>query len=270
VPVSRNDEVGMVEQRLRWPARFAAAIAIALAVLPIAAAPARADPDALWKIINDRCVPDQQAHGNPAPCAEVVIDHGIGDGHVLLKDLCGKTQMLLMPTARIAGIESSELLGAPNYWLDAWRARSRMIALAQRAVARDEISLAVNSPEGRSQNQLHIHIDLVRDDVRAALAAHQGTAHEGWFKLTLRSHEYSVLRIDDLTRINPFVLVADKVRAEQRVMRLQTVVVVGATFPGGKPGFYVLNDEANDATGDRGSGEELQIDHSDCSRPAKP
>ena len=36
---------------------------------------------------------------------------------------------------------------------------------------RDDISLAVNSVYGRSQNQLHIHIDCVRSDVRNALRA---------------------------------------------------------------------------------------------------
>ncbi len=258
----------MIDYRLRPLARMAVVMALVLAALTLAPAPAHAaDPDALWKIINDRCVPDEQQHHDPAPCAAVVLDHGLGNGHVVLKDLCGKTQLLLMPTAKISGIESSALLGAPNYWLAAWQARGRMIKLAERKVARDEISLAVNSVEGRSQNQLHIHIDLVRDEVRAALAAHKSPPHEGWFKLTLRGHEYSVRRIDDLARQNPFVLVADKTRAARSEMRLQTVVVVGATFPGGKTGFYMLNDEANLATGDRGSGEELQIDHSDCRRP---
>jgi CDP-diacylglycerol pyrophosphatase len=260
----------MVKVWRRPAARIAAVAALAVAALSTIALSARADPDALWKIITDRCVPDQQQHANPAPCAAVALEHGIGNGHVLLKDICGKTQFLLMPTARISGIESSALLGAPNYWLEAWRARDRMIALAQRPVSPDEISLAVNSAEGRSQNQLHIHIDLVRDDVRAALAAHQSTADEGWFKITLRGHDYSALRIDDLARVDPFALVADKTRAARGEMRLQTIVVVGAIFPGGKTGFYVLNDAADPATGDRASGEELQIDHSECRRPAAP
>ena len=47
---------------------------ILFGVLSLAAlaAPARAaDPDALWKIVHGRCVPDEQAHSDPAPCAIV-------------------------------------------------------------------------------------------------------------------------------------------------------------------------------------------------------
>jgi CDP-diacylglycerol pyrophosphatase len=258
----------MIEHRFQPLLRTAAVIGLAIVALGLAAGPARAaNPDILWGIVNELCVPDQQQHDNPAPCAAVVLDKGIENGHVLLKDICGKTQFLLMPTAKISGIESSELVGAPNYFLAAWQARERMTALAGRPVAREEISLAINSAEGRSQNQLHIHIDLVRDEVRVALAGHQPKANEGWFKLTLRGHEYSVRRVDDLAAENPFVLVADKTRADREEMRLQTIVVVGATFAGGKEGFYVLDGEAH-LPFNRGSGEELQIDHSDCKRPA--
>jgi CDP-diacylglycerol pyrophosphatase len=252
---------------LRRLARILAMLALIAAASSIAPPPARAaNPDLLWKIVNELCVPDQQQHGNPAPCSAVVLDQGIENGHVLLKDICGKTQFLLMPTAKISGIESSELLGAPNYFLAAWQARGRMTALAGRPVARDEISLAINSVEGRSQNQLHIHIDLVRDEVRAALAAHKPAPQEGWFTLTLRGHDYSVRRIDDLEHENPFVVVADKTRAAREEMRLQTIVVIGATFAGGKEGFYLLDGEAQ-LPFNRGSGEELQIEHTDCKRP---
>src|ERR1700743_845249 len=48
---------------------------------------ARADPDALWKIIDQKCMPDQQEHGQPAPCAKVDLQAG----YVVLKDLIGDT-----------------------------------------------------------------------------------------------------------------------------------------------------------------------------------
>src|ERR1700744_3058357 len=35
-----------------------------------------ADPDALWKIVHGRCVPDQQANGKPAPCVSVSLQGG--------------------------------------------------------------------------------------------------------------------------------------------------------------------------------------------------
>jgi CDP-diacylglycerol pyrophosphatase len=40
----------------------------------------------------------------------------------------------------------------------------------------------------------------------------------------------------------------------------QTLVVVGAEFPGGSPAFIILTDQVNLANGDNASGEVLQ-DH---------
>jgi CDP-diacylglycerol pyrophosphatase len=60
------------------------------------------NPDALRKIVLQQCVPNQQQHQNPAPCAEV----NLKGGYVLFKDRNGPLQYLLMPTYRINGTES--------------------------------------------------------------------------------------------------------------------------------------------------------------------
>ncbi len=57
------------------------------AVLP--PPPVHADGQTLWKIIDGRCVPDQIEHGEPKPCAEVVLGEGRALGHVVLKDRDG-------------------------------------------------------------------------------------------------------------------------------------------------------------------------------------
>ena len=46
-------------------------------------------------------------------------------GFVVLKDIRGVAQFLLIPTARIGGIEDPAILApdATNYWDAAWRAR---------------------------------------------------------------------------------------------------------------------------------------------------
>ncbi|HWA80517.1 MAG TPA: CDP-diacylglycerol diphosphatase, partial [Acetobacteraceae bacterium] len=125
------------------------------------------NPSALWHIVHDRCVPNEQAHGNPAPCALVDLNRG----YVVLKDIVGATQFLVLPTARVTGIESPAILvpGAPNYLQDAWAARRFVRARAPAPLSREDLSLAVNSIYGRSQNQLHIHVDCLRVDVRDAL-----------------------------------------------------------------------------------------------------
>ncbi|HXO00736.1 MAG TPA: CDP-diacylglycerol diphosphatase [Stellaceae bacterium] len=47
----------------------------------------------------------------------------------------------------------------------------------------------------------------------------------------------------------------------REAMGKQTLVVVGAVLAEGKPGFVILDDEADPTTGDRAAGEDLQ-DHS--------
>jgi hypothetical protein len=51
-------------------------------------------------------------------------------------------------------------------------------------------------------------------------------------------------------------------------MAIQTVVVIGAVFRGGRDGFYILNDHADIHTRDAGTGEEL-LDHA-CTLADRP
>jgi CDP-diacylglycerol pyrophosphatase len=227
-----------------------------------------ADPNALWNIIHGECVPDQLQKGDPAPCALVDLQDGDDRGYAVLKDIVGATQYLLIPTARVPGIESDLLLApaAPNYFADAWRERGYTERAAQHPLPREAISLAVNSAFGRSQNQLHIHIDCVRTDVRAVLQRQLATIGDSWAPLSepLADHRYRAMRVlgDVLGETNPFALLADGVPGARAAMGEQTLAVVGAEFAGGRPGFVILTDHVNFASGDKASGEELQ-DH-DC------
>jgi CDP-diacylglycerol pyrophosphatase len=102
----------------------------------------------------------------------VEIDAGERHGYAVLKDLVGATQFLVIPTDRISGIESPTLLepDATDYFAAAWRTRSFVDVRAGADIPRDWMSLVVNSALARTQNQLHIHVDCVRADVREALA----------------------------------------------------------------------------------------------------
>ena len=222
------------------------------------------NPDALWHIVHDRCTADAAATGNPAPCAVVAYPQGEASGYVVLKDRVGATQFLVMPTAKITGIEDPAILarGATNYFHAAWRSRGFMLASVGHDLPRDAISLAINSPHGRSQNQLHIHIDCIRADVRAALRVALPAIGPGWTTLPtpLAGHVYRALRLDsaDLAGVNPFDVLAADVGADG--IRTHTLVAVGARFGDGRDGFVLLDGRVAD--GDRASGEELQ-DH-DC------
>jgi CDP-diacylglycerol pyrophosphatase len=223
-----------------------------------------ADPSALWRITNERCVPHQRDGDDPKPCA--LVD--LAAGYVILKDLIGATQFLLMPTARTDGIESPEILApnAPNYWDEAWRARRFTEERAGKSLPREVISLAINSAYGRTQNQLHIHIDCVRRDVRDALASHRDTVGRSWsnFPVALADQPWRAIRVDgpDLGPVNPFRLLAEGDPAAAAEMAKHTLVVVGMTWEDNQPGFVVLDENADLLAGNSASGELLQ-DH-DC------
>jgi CDP-diacylglycerol pyrophosphatase len=241
--------------------RILASITLALALF---AAPgvSAADPSALWHVVHDHCAPDMQASGKPAPCVKV----DLAGGYAVLKDIRGVSQLLLIPTRRVAGIESPDLLapGTPNYWQDAWAALPLFAGRLNRPVRRDDIGLAINSIDARSQNQLHIHIDCVRPDVRAVLRANETRIGGRWSDLEapLAGHHYRVMRLDgaDLGGRDPFKLLAGD-PAARADMGQETLVVLPSVFRAGSPGFVLLSDRARWLPFDRAGGEEL-LDHS--------
>jgi CDP-diacylglycerol pyrophosphatase len=231
-------------------------LAHAAALLALLTGRAAADPNALWYIVSEQCVPDEQQFHSPKPCE--VVD--LKAGYVVLKDRDGKTQFLVMPTARITGIESAAILApdAVNYWQDAWEARRFVDERAGRQLAREDISLAINSEYGRTQDQLHIHVDCVRLDVRAALDAHADAIGPQWapFPVPLAGHDYLAMRLaqPEFGTTNPFDLLANGVPGAREDMGRYTLVAVG------DPAGFVLLAGRADPPASRGSGEELQ-DH---------
>lgn len=239
-------------------------VGVSGAFLPVLAG----DPNALWRIVHGRCVPHWRQAGDPAPCLAV------GRGYAVLKDREGVAQLLLIPTSRVAGMESPALLdpSAPNYWAPAWAARARLADRLPRPPARDEVGLAINSAVGRSQNQLHIHVDCLRPDIRAALQDDLAAIGPRWTKLAapLAGHAYWGMRLAgaEVGRRDPFHLLAEGMPGARRDMAHWTLVLVGTTLPDGRPGFLLLADHARLAAGDRASGEEL-LDHT-CSGVTVP
>lgn len=240
------------------------------ALLGLALMPAEAcatDPSELWKIVNGECVPHEQAERDPSPCAAVDLAKGVKKGYSVLKDINGVAQFLLIPTARIGGIEDPAIVapGATNYWDAAWKARSFVDQRLHTELPRDAVALAINSMVARTQNQLHIHIDCIRPDVRGALAANLDRITGIWtpFPVPLAGHSYRSIRISqkNLGSVDPFRLLADNISRSQGDIGMHTLVLVGANLADGSSGFVLLDDHADLAAGDRAAGEQLQ-DHS--------
>jgi CDP-diacylglycerol pyrophosphatase len=239
---------------------------IAVGVLSAPAVVGAADPDALWKIVHGLCAPHEASALDPSPCAFVSAGSAHRLGYAVLKDRDGETQYLLIPTDKVTGIEDPRLLapGSETYLAAAWAFRSLVFARLGHALPAGDVGLAINSLYGRSQNQLHIHIDCVRPDVRDSLKRGQATIGPELGPLSgpLAGHRYLAMEIPakDLETTNLFRRLARTVPAG--TMGRETLVVIGVTLPSGAPGFDVLVDRADAAGGDMASGEEL-LDH-DC------
>jgi CDP-diacylglycerol pyrophosphatase len=219
-----------------------------------------AHPNALWHVVHGLCVTNARASGRPEPCVEVNLQ----GGYAIVKNFRGATHYLLVPTDRLIGIESPKLQrpGGVNYWQAAWGARHYIAGGRGLALPREDIGMAVNSAYARTQDQLHIHIDCVRRDVRAALFAHQSEIGSRWTRLNfgLPHRRYMARWVDraDLGVDDPFKMLALDDPTARADMARETLAVIGATRPDGTPGFVVLSDRAH-AT-DNAAGESL-LDH---------
>ncbi|BCH65043.1 CDP-diacylglycerol diphosphatase [Agrobacterium vitis] len=231
-------------------------LALVLIGLLAAAAIAHADPDALWKIVHDKCVVAT------APCVHV----NAGKHYALLKDQRGVAQHLLIPTDKITGIESPALLDdkTPNFFADAWNERAAVDAKLPHPLARDAVSLAVNAQNARSQNQLHIHIDCLSPDAHALLTKMANETGTDWAPLpgTVAGRHFIAMKVegDTLAGYNPFLALAKTLKDPSTEMASHNLVVVGASFASG-PGFMILTDIAPAATIGFSGGEDVQ-DHS--------
>ncbi len=129
------------------------------------------------------------------------------------------------------------------------------------------MALAVNSRPGRSQDQLHIHVDCIRQDVKRTLDGLSAGFRAGaWTRTTVlpRGPRYyaTALAEADLPRTNIFRLVQTGLKIEDEDMDEATIVLVGAELRDG-PGFVVLARQRIPNTRDEAHGEAL-MDHA-CS-----
>jgi CDP-diacylglycerol pyrophosphatase len=233
--------------------RLSFGILMAFALLLIAgfivASKKRVNSDALWKIVHGRCLPDIQTNGNPSPCLSVALAQGEAHGFAILKDNVGNTQYLLIPTEKITGIESPLLLDphSSNYFSSAWTATDLVDQRVGHELPRSDFALAINSISGRSQDQLHIHIDCVQPEVRALLHQFGPRVGTTWqeFPSKLDGHHYRAMWIpgDQLNQQNPFHLLAQSLTNPAKEMGAHTLVLVGDQRDG-RDGFILLDGEA--------------------------
>jgi CDP-diacylglycerol pyrophosphatase len=254
---------------MRKPSRIALLAAVLLLIAGLFAGAILAvqahERGLLWRVVQ-LCVADQLENGRPRPCSYVSLVGSERRGYVVLDDPLSREQVLVMPTRRIPGIESLELVsvGAPNYLQAAWHSRTFVFRRLRQRLPRDDIGLAINSAPDRSQDQLHIHVDCLQPGVRQEIDSHAETIGTTWMQLgfNLAGRRYWARRVEasNLRGINPFRLLSDWVTANNGAMWRETLVIAGVTFAGHRDGFVLLADTADPPHGNPGHGEFL-LDH---------
>ncbi len=143
---------------------------------------------ALWQVVWT-CVANHVLTGAAFPCLEVNMSDGEERGYVILRPPIGAPDIILSPTRKIVGVEDPSLaaVDAPNYFEDAWSARSFLSDAVHKPLAHDAIAVAVNSRFSRnSRPASHPHwLHLSGSEtsasgrrpgtVRKHMGPHQGT-----------------------------------------------------------------------------------------------
>ena len=204
------------------------------------------------------CKQAQLLLSNPFPCLEVDSGNGLEPGFAVVPNPQAAS-VLLVPIRKISGIENPGLLSSdsPNWWKLAWRARSFLIERTRGRISRNDIALAINSREARSQDQLHIHVACIDPGIRDKLAPFERAVTSTWsaFPIRLASESWLAMRVeeDDLDS-NPFRLLAALDSTSRGLMGDWGIAVLAWNFADGSDGFLIFATRHNKALAESGSG----------------
>ena len=221
----------------------------------------------LWRVVQ-ACLANHYVTGAAFPCLQVETANGTSTGYAVLRAPLEDTHVILTPTVRTIGIEAAQLRAtdAVNYFQDAWSARHFVTDELARQPARDDLAMAVNSRPGRSQDQLHIHVDCIRPVVKQSLRRQMASIHlRDWTQISVSPHapRYWALALanDDLADVNIFSLVANGLKVSPDRMDDMTIVVAGVEGGRDGAGFIVLARQRSSRSLDEAHGEAL-LNHS--------
>ncbi|WP_310351331.1 CDP-diacylglycerol diphosphatase [Methylobacterium sp. BE186] len=234
------------------------------------ATPAHAVPDpsrdVLWTALQG-CILAKKTLGRTFPCLAVDLGDKGYPGTAVLRAPGQPTHTVVMPTDNVVGLEAPELQGASGntYWRATLAARSYVTDALKGRLPIEEVGMAVNSAGGRSQDQLHIHLDCIKPGVRAALQRYGHSVKGQWAPLpiALQGSRFFAMRISagEAASFNPFAALAH-LPGRQTSPRATSVAVISTSQHEPDKGFYVLAHRAPD------SHAEKLLDHS-CAAASK-
>jgi CDP-diacylglycerol pyrophosphatase len=149
-----------------------------------------------------------------------------------------------MPTASVIGLEAPQLQQAAGnaYWRAALAARSYVVSALRGRLPVEQVGLAVNSVGGRSQDQLHIHLDCIQPTVRAALKRHSHRLRETWSALPVPLVGHFLVRRINAAEVDSFNPFAALMHLPGQVpdLRAMSFAVIAREQNDPDKGFYML------------------------------
>jgi CDP-diacylglycerol pyrophosphatase len=149
------------------------------------------------------------------------------------------TNKLLVPKVRITGIECPKVVGTtlPNYWQAAWDEAKKKFG------NNVDIMLGIDSFDGRTQDQLHIHLTAFKSDRRKELNSLAPKTSKDLHKwngntLPLGTYAYRVAHVDSLDK-NLFHQL-DQYVATQANVNDRFAQSLGVVADTNGTGYYIL------------------------------
>ncbi|VEB97686.1 CDP-diacylglycerol pyrophosphatase [Cedecea lapagei] len=230
--------------------------------------------DALWGVVDKVCMTHYQQTNNPAPCQQIYMPEGKAHGFSVIQNPRYPYHFILVPTAKLSGIESPQLAleGRTDYFGYAWLMRHLLAWQYGAPVPDDRLGLAINSAYGRSQNQLHIHLTCLREDVRRQMLAERPYIQEEWRPLPdkLLRHTWYARRVMQpaVMGIYPINSVASYFHLSPEQLAEWGVAVIPTTY-GEQKGFILLTTKRGWDRNNRASVESLLDKECTILPPAK-
>lgn len=219
---------------------------MAALVFAAEAAVTKASRGALWTVVQ-ACLINHALTSAAFPCLDVDVSDGRERGYVIVRSPLSVSNLILAPTRPIIGVEDPSLqaFDAPNYFEDARNSLRFLQGARQKPLARDDIVLAVNSRQSRTQDQLHVHIGCLYANAKQTVRALAPALSESrWIPLGRPFHGLEfwgrLLVQENLVGVNPFRLAAEARLSASEDRSQLTIAVAGIRLPDGRDGFVLL------------------------------
>jgi CDP-diacylglycerol pyrophosphatase len=226
--------------KFRRSGRLAILLGAAMVVGLWGASRAQSTSGALWTVVN-ACKVAHATVGTTFPCADIRTS-AQGRSVALLWPPSSHKHLLVVPLTRMVGLESPEFSGAAasDYLALAWASRDEL-GPPDHPLPWDAVGVAVNSARARTQNQLHIHVDCLSPEARAALRDVSRSAKSDWVPVpSYRGLWAHPIEVRSLATSDPISLLRTRSPFESTSTLRVNLGLAGIRLPSGQDGFLLL------------------------------